>query len=469
MNPPSSLVTPRVVVGPPAQIRHKNLRAVTIQGGPAPGVSTSRNNPDTRRMGRRPAVLRSRRPRPERDLRTWFGVFAIAIIPLLTMLGCAAPERLAAVPEDRTTEAQIAGMPNVRYWVDEETQPFIDELTQSLRREQEYRASIGQTGALPPAYFLAISGGGDNGAFGAGLLNGWSAAGNRPAFKGVTGVSTGALIAPMAFLGPAYDHILREVYTETSKKDIFEDRFITAALLDDAMADTSPLFRTVSRYVDQDLLGKITAEYHKGRLLFVATTDLDARHPVIWNMTAIAAVGTPQALQLFRKVLVASAAIPGAFPPVMIDVDVDGQHYQEMHVDGGAMSQVFLYPPSINIAEHTRANKIARKRVLYLIRNARLDPDWDSVERQTLGIAGKAISSLIHTQGLGDLYRIYLTAKRDGFDYNLAYIPGTFKVAHKEQFDPNYMRPLFNAGYEMAKKGYPWEKTPPGYATSGSP
>jgi hypothetical protein len=153
----------------------------------------------------------------------------------------------------------------------------------------------------------------------------------------------------------------------------------------------------------------------------------------------------------------------------MIDVDVDGQHYQEMHVDGGAMSQVFLYPPSINIAEHARANKIARKRVLYLIRNARLDPDRDSVERQTLGIAGKAISSLIHTQGLGDLYRIYLTAKRDGFDYNLAYIPGTFKVAHKEQFDPNYMRPLFNTGYEMAKKGYPWEKTPPGYATSGSP
>jgi hypothetical protein len=224
------------------------------------------------------------------------------------------------------------------------------------------------------------------------------------------------------------------------------------------------LFRTVSRYVDADFLRKIAAEYHKGRLLFVATTDLDARHPVIWNMTAIAAVSTPEALQLFRKILVASAAIPGAFPPVMIDVEVDGKRYQEMHVDGGAMAQVFLYPPSVNVGELDRANKVTRKRVLYLIRNARLDPDWSSVERKTLGIASKAISSLIHTQGMGDLYRIYLTAKRDGFDYNLAYIPGSFAIEHKDQFDPAYMRPLFDTGYQLARNGYPWEKTPPGYA-----
>jgi predicted acylesterase/phospholipase RssA len=390
----------------------------------------------------------------------------IALISHLLLLACAGPERLAAVPEGRTTEAQIAGMPNIRYWVDEDAQPFVQEALQSRQRELEYRARIGQTGPLPPTYLLAISGGGDNGAFGAGLLCGWTAASSRPEFKGVTGVSTGALIAPMAFLGPAYDRTLREVYTETSKKDIFEERFITAALFDDAMADTSPMFRTVSRYVDADLLAKIAAEYRKGRLLFVATTDLDARHPVVWNMTAIAAVGTPEALQLFRKVLVASAAIPGAFPPVMIDVEVDGKRYQEMHVDGGAMAQVFLYPLSVNVAEFDRTNKVSRKRVLYLIRNARLEPDWGSVERKTLSIAGKAISSLIHTQGLGDLYRIYLTAKRDGLDYNLAYIPSSFMLAHKDSFDPAYMRPLFDTGYELARKGYPWEKAPPGYAVS---
>jgi predicted acylesterase/phospholipase RssA len=164
-------------------------------------------------------------------------------------------------------------------------------------------------------------------------------------------------------------------------------------------------------------------------------------------------------MQLFRQILLASASIPGAFPPVMIDVNLDGTAYQEMHVDGGTMAQVFLYPPSISVA-----NAVQRKRVLYIIRNARLDAGWASTERRTMSIAMRAIDSLTTTQGVGDLYRIYATAQRDGLDYNLAFIPPTFTTPHREMFDTAYMQSLYEVGFEAAKAGYSWQKYPPGFA-----
>jgi predicted acylesterase/phospholipase RssA len=185
----------------------------------------------------------------------------------------------------------------------------------------------------------------------------------------------------------------------------------------------------------------------------------------IWNMTRIAASQHPRALDLFHSLMIASAAIPGAFPPVMIDVEVGGRRYQEMHVDGGAMSQVFVYPIGLDFEALAVEHDAQRTRTLYVIRNSRLDPDWAQVERRTLSIAARAISSLIHTQGVGDLYRIFLTARRDGLDFNLAYIPPTFHRPHTEDFDPEYMRPLYALGYTMAAGGYPWEKAPPEYVT----
>ena len=184
-------------------------------------------------------------------------------------------------------------------------------------------------------------------------------------------------------------------------------------------------------------------------------------------MTAIAASKDPQAVVLFRKILLASAAVPGAFPPVMVDVVVDGQHYQEMHVDGGAMAQVFAYPPNIRVAEESARAGEVRQRTLYVIRNARLIPNG-RVERRSLPIATRALSVLIRTQGIGDLYRIYLTSQRDGIDFNLAFIPPTVATSHT-QFDPAYMRQLFKTGHDMAVAGYPWQKYPPGYNVPGAP
>ena len=397
----------------------------------------------------------------------------LCTVLLLLVQGCATPTRLAAVPVQDTSRAEIPGIPNARYWVTSDIEPFIRDALAAAQREQAYLARTGHQGPLPPVNFLAISGGGDDGAFGAGLLVGWTASGTRPEFKGVTGVSTGALIAPFAFLGSEEDHALREVYTTIGPQNILKPRGLLAALTDDGLADNSPLFELISHHINTEFLARIVREYQdKGRLLLVGTTDLDARRPVIWNMgeIAMAAHDNPKALDLFRKIMLASAAIPGAFPPVMIDVEVNGKPYQEMHVDGGAQAQVFLYPVGMFDRIRQEGVKVPpRERSVYVIRNARLDPDWASVDRNTLTIAGRAISSLIQTQGVGDLYRIYLTAQKDGLDYNLAYIGADFNAEHKEDFDTAYMRALFDYGYQLAKKGYPWQKAPPGLAPAKTP
>jgi predicted acylesterase/phospholipase RssA len=394
----------------------------------------------------------------------------VQIAALCLLVAACMPTRLSAVPSgDEELAISVDGMSDVRFWGDESTPALISEGMGAYNREVALRRAAGERGLLPPSNFLAISGGGEDGAFGAGLLVGWTAAGNRPSFKIVTGISTGALIAPFAFLGPAYDARLQEAYTTMSGRDVLESRWFTAAIWGDAMADNAPLYKTVSRLVDQPMLDAIAAEYAKGRLLLIGTTNLDARRPVIWNIGKIAASGNPKALELIRKLLVASAAVPGAFPPTMVDVEINGKHYQEMHVDGGAAAQVFVYPPNVDVAALSRANDIVRQRRLYVIRNARLDPDWADVDRQTLSITERAVSSLIQTQGIGDLYRIYLASQRDKIDFNLAYIPSSFNVPLPRPFDNHYMVELFKLGYALGSKGYRWSKMPPGYADGSLP
>jgi hypothetical protein len=180
-------------------------------------------------------------------------------------------------------------------------------------------------------------------------------------------------------------------------------------------------------------------------------------------MGAIAASDAPGALELFRKIMIASTSIPGEVSPIMIDVDVDGKQFQEMHVDGGVITQVFLYPPSI-LAELYRATGRPYRRELhaYVILNGRVEPEWSDTERHTLSIGGRAISALIQTQGVSDLQRIYQTAQRDGVDFNLAYIGSDFRYRHNETFDPEYMKRLFDYAYQQSANGYSWRKVPPG-------
>jgi hypothetical protein len=375
--------------------------------------------------------------------------------------GCSSFDRRAAVPHNLRHDATVVGLdiPNARFFRD---QPALisAEQERALVREAKH-LGVGRGGALPTAHILALSGGGANGAFGAGLLVGWTTHGDRPKFKLVTGVRTGSLIAPFAFLGPEYDAQLTEVYTTINQSNVFEKRFATAALTENAMADTAPLYATISKYFDESMMARIAEEYEKGRLLVNQTTDLDAGRPVMWNIGAIAKSGRPEALVLIRQILLASASIPVAFPPVLFDVEARGASYQEMHVDGGTVSQAFLIPPSINPRLAQAEAGYRRKIVAYVIRNGRLTTDWSDVDPQTLAIGEKAVSTMIDYNGVGDFYRFYLEMRRANAGFNLAYIGDDFHSEYKEEFDPGYMRALYRYAFDKAVKGYPWQTEPP--------
>src|SRR4051794_4635052 len=377
-------------------------------------------------------------------------------------------ERGPAVPKSGTLQASVLGLPNERFFPSHGPEAIDREFKAAVQRRHRFLGPV-ETAKRPldqvlqQGEFLAVSGGGEDGAFGAGLLCGWTAAGTRPEFEVVTGVSTGALTAPFAFLGPAYDAQLRSVYTDLRPEDILLERNFISGVLQDAMADNSPLFGTISRYLNSDMLAAIAKGYEEGRLLLIGTTNLDARERVIWNIGAIAASNHPRAPDTIRRLMLASAAIPGAFPPSMIEVTLDGAKYQEMHVDGAAFTQAFLYPSSMT---DERRDRLSRGLPVvpvtaYIIRNGRVDPGWTTVQRRTLGIAGRAISAMIGSSGQNDLIRIYETCRRDGVDYKLAYIGTDFTMELSEPFDPAYMRALFNYGYQQARHGYTWKTTPP--------
>jgi len=380
----------------------------------------------------------------------------------LSLSACASLDRKSAVPPNLRRQTNILGIPNVRFFADQPAQMSAEQ-GRALVREAKY-LGVAPGAELPPAYLLSLSGGGDDGAFGAGLLVGWTAHGDRPRFKLVTGVSTGALISPFAFLGSDYDDALTDVYTNIDQSNIFQKRFITAALTDDALADTSPLYATISRHVDERMMARIAEEYEKGRLLVIQTTDLDAGYPVIWNIGAIAKAGTPQALSLIRHIMLASASIPAAFPPVLFDVEAGGEPHQEMHVDGGASSQAFLVPPSVDPRHALAKAGYHRKTSAYIIRNSRLTTEWTDVERKTLPIAEKAVTTIINYSGVGDFYRMYMETLRAKAGFNLAYVGDDFRAEHREQFDQSYMRALYHFAYDKAANGYPWQDAPPGFA-----
>jgi predicted acylesterase/phospholipase RssA len=372
-------------------------------------------------------------------------------------------KRLIAPAEDQAAAAQIPDMGRVRYRVDFDLAAMEEDGRAALLREMDVWRKGGHAGPLPTAHYLAISGGGAKGAFAAGLLNGWTATGNRPEFKIVTGVSTGALIAPFAFLGSEYDAALKEVYTTVTTKDIYIRRGLLAALFGDAIRDNRPLCNLVERHMDEAFIDKVAREYDRGRMLLICTVNLDRKKPVIWNMGAIAQGKRPQALALFRRIIIASSAIPSVFPPVMFEVDVNGKRYQEMHVDGCTAAEVFLYPPGMRVREASERLGVSRQRELHIIWCDRLDSEKANVDRRTLSISQAALKTALHYAAIGDLLMLYFIAQNDDIDYNLSYIDQDFQTTHKADFDPRYMQPLFEYGFRRATQGSAWKKTPPRY------
>jgi predicted patatin/cPLA2 family phospholipase len=368
------------------------------------------------------------------------------------------------VPLALASSATPLDIPDSRFYGDTDLPRISALATQAYYRAKKAGLLNDKNGKQIDRSYLALSGGGDDGAFGAGLLVGWSQRGDRPQFAIVTGVSTGALSAPFAFLGSEYDPQLRSIYTETSAGDVFTPRNFMAAVADDAMADSAPLRGRIASFVDYRMVQRIAEEYGKGRILLILTTNLDQGRSVIWNIGAIAASGHQLARTLIIDILLASAAVPGVFPPVMLNVTVDGKQYQEMHVDGGTVAQAFLYPPSFSLKAKLKELGVKNaKPVAYIIRNGRLFRPEENVERKTLTIAHQAISTMTASSGVNDLYRMYLTTKRDGVDFRLVYIEDEFKLAYKGPFERSYMRSLFEHGFQVGHDGVNWHKAPPGY------
>ncbi|MGJ5201981.1 patatin-like phospholipase family protein [Bradyrhizobium sp. HKCCYLR20261] len=365
---------------------------------------------------------------------------------VLLLGGCASVQR-AAYSADDAKRARIDGFQTVRMWADAPPASFDSPAFKP-------RPQPGK-----PFAYLALSGGGGDGAFGAGILNGWSESGARPEFTVVSGVSTGALIAPFAFLGPAYDPTLKEMYTSGLASSFAASPNALGALFGSSVFDGQPLRDAIAHYTTPELLEAIAREHARGRRLFVVTTDLDAARPVLWNMGEIASARSPQALQLFRQVLTASASVPVAFPPALIAASSDGKPIEEMHVDGGVSTQVFTFPDRLLM--QPASQRLTEKPAIYIIMNGRTSVDFQPVENSTKAIALRSLGMKGKREIQSYLSATYQLARRNGMAFNMTAIDQSVPEGQGVGFDTDYMRALYALGYDSARSGRFWAQSPP--------
>jgi predicted acylesterase/phospholipase RssA len=392
----------------------------------------------------------------------------LAAVLLIACAGCSSVGERNPVPLHLLPEASIPGMGQVRYWGDEMPADALEELKRRLPYLPRLAESPPENGK-PVVNLLAVSSGGGDGAFAAGLLVGWTRSGQRPRFEVVTGVSAGALIAPFAFLGPAYDRELVAMWTQYRTRDLMVNKPLAMLFGGSALADSGPLADLIAQYVDRRTLDAIAAEYRKGRILLIGTTNLDAQRPVVWNMTQIAASRDLNAVRLFRQVLLASASVPGIFPPVHISVEAGGHLREEMHVDGGTSQKVFIAPLQLPLHTLDPLYSAPPQYRIFVLTNTKLGPEWKPPADDSRAITERSLQTLSKSQAAGDLIRLYLVAKRDGAEFRLAAIPADFREVSREPFDRRYMRALFDVGFQAGRAGYHWLTEPPeiaGYATS---
>lgn len=271
------------------------------------------------------------------------------------------------------------------------------------------------------------------------------------------------MTAPFAFLGPEYDERLKNAYLSVSTKNLVDRRPWHQIPRSDSVATNLPMLKHIQANFDAEFIKRIAEEHRTGRRLFVGTFNLDAGRPVVWDIGEIANSGRSDAVPLIHAILLASASIPVAFPAVRFQVEADGKTYDEIHVDGGVASQVFLYPYAIDWKTIKNTFKVQGTPEAYVIRNSKIGTAWETIDQNILGITGRSIDSLIRTQGIGDINSIFLQTKRDEIDFHLTYIPSSFDLVSKEAFDPEYMGHLFQLGYDLALSGKAWMKTPPGF------
>lgn len=371
----------------------------------------------------------------------------LAATAALAGCGLGAARVRDGVPISAISRAQPPGYSRIRYFGDSGAAEgtAIDDMD---------RAALARLRGRAPVDLLALSGGADGGAFGAGVLKGWTQRGDRPEFDYVTGVSTGALIAPLAFLGPRHDAALESFYTRTRARDVLLLKPLQVLTGAPSVGDPAPLKAQIDGIVTPQMVADIAAERRRGRLLLVGTTDIDAQRQVIWDIGRIAASDNPGRVALIREVLLASASIPGAFPPVAIDVVADGQRFQELHVDGGVTRGVFVYPPNVPLPPKDGPRR------MWVVRNSKLGPEPEAVAQRALAIASRSLGTLLKTQSLNDVGDIRRLAARDGFEFHVTAVPQGLPLPQAAPFDPVYMDRVFRAGVATGLSRRAWTSDP---------
>lgn len=388
----------------------------------------------------------------------------------LLVTGCARTVTHTPLSALEYKAVDFSGLIPERWWADAAPPNLESMIKASLRlaASRQQLTNAFKTGDAPVVNALVLSGGSANGAFGVGVLAGWTESGTRPEFDYVTGISTGAMIAPLAFLGAGYDDELIEAYTTITKKDVYRSQGIAGVLWGSSLEDTRPLRKLIERYITPDIVLGLAAEYERGRRLSVLTTQFDALRPMVWDLTAIAANRGEEATPFIRQIILASAAVPGLFPPVAIEWTYQGKTFTELHVDGAVSAQVFAYPPHIRLTELDKKFGVSVNRRLFLIQNGNAVSYYEPAPVKTLKIMRRAISGLLLNQMNHDVERIYFISERDGVDFNMIAIPDDFEANRGSDFDPDYMRQLYELGRGLARAGDFWKTAPPTLQT-GTP
>ena len=378
--------------------------------------------------------------------RRW-GLRGLAAVGLAAQLAACGTVARAPYTAEQASLAVVPGIPGARVFADASVETIAELAANPQRRTSGFT-------------YLALSGGGGDGAYGAGILNGWTASGTRPEFTLVSGISTGALIAPFAFLGSGYDSYLTDFYTSGVAETLVRAPNIANALFGSGLFGDGRLRDLVSRYVTADLLAAVAVEHAKGRRLLVVTTNLDTQRAVIWNMGAIAASGQPNAPDLFRDVLAASASIPAVFPPQFIGMAAGPTQFQEMHVDGSVVTPVFTLPQTLLLRDGKL--RTGGKATIYVVINGRLEPDFEVTSDNTLAIVGRSFTTASRARTRAALAATYALARTSGIGFNLTYVDKTGPKAGAAQgFATAYMRELYQDGFDKARTGMFWEHTVP--------
>lgn len=315
--------------------------------------------------------------------------------------------------------------------------------------------------SVVPRNVLVLSGGGENGAYTAGVLKGWTASGTRPQFDVVTGISTGALIAPYAFLGPEYDGELERVYTSMRQDSIFRPRLHLLGF--ESLVSSDPLAQQIATGATPEVLQKIADAHRQGRRLYVGTTNLDTKSLVVWDLGAIAARDSAESRVLFQKVLLASCSIPGLLPPVPIDVEIDGKRFTELHVDGGVTACVFLQPAMMGIGPNGEQLSEANPIAIHAIIAGKLHQTATPAKRELFSIAGESMNAVLQAKMEGELTTLFMLARYAKADFKLTGIPQDYETpGNNMSFDQKVMRGLFDEGIRAGKSGTAWRSFPPG-------